>query len=30
MPPTAVLVERLQAEYRDAVAAAQQKTAAFA
>lgn len=29
VPPTAVLVERLQAEYRDAVAAAQQKTAAF-
>ncbi len=30
VPATAVLVERLKAEYRDAVAATQQKTAAFA
>mgnify|MGYP000491111338 FL=1 len=29
VPPTAVLVERLKAEYRDAVAATRQKTAAF-
>ena len=29
VPATAVLVERLKAEYRDAVAATQQKTAAF-
>ena len=29
VPPTATLVERLQAEYRDAVAAQQRNTAAF-